>query len=260
MDDITNGAIHIFNAIVLSIASVLTAWSQPGRSPILPDTSFRDRDVKVVTYDSLGITIVSVPRTFEYRYFPENPDPLRIVGEKGGYRYLFNASYFDGDRLHATHAGWLRIGGRVLAPLKKDKQLSHVVQYDSRKKRVQYIPYGKFVPSLDTSALEFQTGPMIVEQGRVAEKYIRESINGLGAYPRTLLATLDRRSVFFIVVRRPVALDALARFLLRVKPFARGRLDVVNLDGGSSVALYSSARPGLCYNDAARLPLLIGIR
>jgi hypothetical protein len=260
MNDSTFGPHHMFPAILLSAALVLPAWTQPRVSRILPDTTLHDGKVNVFTYTTLGMTIVSVPKTFEYVYMPEDPDSVRVVGARRGYRYLVNASFFDGDRLHATHAGWLRIGGRILAPLKKDRQLTHVVRYEAGSGKVRYIPYQEFSPSADTNALEFQTGPMIIENGRVAAKYIRESINGLGAYPRTLIATVDRRRVFLIVVRRPVALDTLAGSLLRLSLFRKGRIDVVNLDGGASVALYSSAHPGLCYNDAARLPLLLGIR
>jgi hypothetical protein len=260
MNDSTFGPHHIFPAILLSAALALPAWAQLRVSKIVPDTTLHDGDVNVFTYTSLGMTVVSVPKTFEYVYISEDPESVRVIGERRGYRYLVNASFFDGDRLHATHAGWLRIGGRVLAPLKRDRQLTHVVRYEAGVRKVRYTPYGEFSPPADTSALEFQTGPMIIENGRVAAKYIRESINGLGAYPRTLLATIDRRRVFLIVVRRPVALDTLAGSLLRLSLFRKGRFDVVNLDGGSSVALYSSAHPRLCYNDGARLPLLLGIR
>jgi hypothetical protein len=48
--------------------------------------------------------------------------------------------------------------------------------------------------------------------------------------------------------------------LRRLSVFQNGRLDVINLDGGSSVALYLRDVPGANLNADDRLPILIGFR
>ena len=99
---------------------------------------------------------------------------------------------------------------------------------------------------------------LVIEKGELREDLIRSSINGLTRHTRTLIATLDGRQCFFITVTEGVALDDLARSLRRISVFQEGRLDVMNLDGGSSVALYLRDAPGWNYNAGDRLPILIG--
>ena len=57
-----------------------------------------------------------------------------------------------------------------------------------------------------------------------------------------------------------MALDELGHYLTSLAVFANKRLDVVNLDGGPSVALYVEKYPELNYNAEARLPILLGVK
>jgi exopolysaccharide biosynthesis protein len=114
------------------------------------------------------------------------------------------------------------------------------------------------MPSRDPRLVEFQTGPLIIEDGRIRSDLITASINGSSRHTRSLLATMDHRRCYLIAATERMTLVEVAAALLRVPDFRHGRLDVINLDGGSSVALYVQGTRGLWYNEADHLPILIG--
>jgi len=173
---------------------------------------------------------------------------------------MINASFFDGDRLDAGHAGWLRTLGTTYAPVRADRQLTHIVRYDSRSGVTDVLPWKDFKPSDSQHTIEFQTGPLIIRHNEVASDLIANSINGPGKYTRTLIAVGGKNELWFITVRKPVSLDSIARVLLRLSLFKGKRIDVVNLDGGPSVAFFAKAFPQLNYNTNDRLPLVIGVK
>ena len=135
-----------------------------------------------------------------------------------------------------------------------------MVRVDARSKRVKFTRKDEFVPDTALSTVEFQTGPLVIENGKPSMAFIEGSINGLAKQRRTLLATLDTTQLFLVIVREMISLDELARMLPTLSVFKGKRLDVVNLDGGSSTALYSRNFPRLNFNVNDRLPLLIGVR
>lgn len=206
------------------------------------------------------MTIISIADAFDFIFIPSNAESIDSVAEKGNYKIMINGSFFGGTRLAAEHAGWLRLFGKTYSPIAADRQLSHVFRYNLDEKKSHLIPYQKFRPVNDTRAIEFQTGPLVVDSNRVAQKYIAESINGLGKYTRILLAITDRRHFHFITVRKRVALDELGNYLISLSIFSNHRLDLVNLDGGPSVALYVEKYPELNYHADVRLPILLGVK
>jgi exopolysaccharide biosynthesis protein len=123
-----------------------------------------------------------------------------------------------------------------------------------------FLPVRSFLPSKDPQVLEFQTGPLIIENSSIREDLIRSSINGSTDHRRTLLATLDHRRCFFITVTDKVMLGDLAATLLQLSIFQAGTLDVINLDGGSSVSLYVRDIPRVNCNVDDCLPILIGFQ
>ncbi|NES18723.1 MAG: hypothetical protein F6K41_07275 [Symploca sp. SIO3E6] len=52
----------------------------------------------------------------------------------------------------------------------------------------------------------------------------------------------------------------MADYLLTLSVFSGKTLHVVNLDGGTSTALYSQTNPELNLNEAAVLPILLGLK
>lgn len=239
--------------LLLTLAAPDTSWMQA-------DTTYHDGSLVIRNYTRIGVTIASWPGPFGFIYSSENPPEVGTIGARGGYRYLINASFFDGMRAHATHAGWLFLRGDTVAPLRKDRQLTRVVRYDMETGTVCFCPLAGFQSAGDSSSVEFQTGPEVIEQDTVTEAEIAGSVNGLGSYTRTLLAVTNGSVKYFITVRKRYRLNDLARVLLSLDVFRGTILDAVDLDGGPSVALWSRDHPELNYNVGDHLPLLLGIR
>ncbi|MCU0645873.1 MAG: phosphodiester glycosidase family protein [bacterium] len=227
---------------------------------INPDQSLKDDEHQISIYEKYSMTIISIADTFDFVFIPQNAKSIKSVAKKGNYKIMINGSFFSGTRLAARHAGWLSLFGKTYSPIGKDRQVSHIFRYHLDEKKANLIPYQKFIPTGDNRSIEFQTGPLVVDSNRVAQKYIAESINGLSKHTRTLLAITDQQHFHFITVRERVSLDELGNYLTTLAIFANQRLDVVNLDGGPSVALYVEKYPELNYNADARLPILLGAK
>jgi hypothetical protein len=247
-------------SILVLIAIVLTTQSLPAQTVRYPDTVYTDGSNRIYVFKELQLTILSVYRGFDYVFTPRNVPAFASVARKRSFRFMINASFFDNDRLDAQHAGWLRILGASHAPVRDDRQLTHIIRYDTLSGKTEIVDWQNFKPSTSNHTIEFQTGPLVISRNVVTTNLINNSINGSGKYTRTLIAVGGTNELWFITVRRPVSLDSLGRFLLTLSIFQNKTIDVVNLDGGPSVAFYSRAFPELNYNVEDRLPLLLGIR
>jgi hypothetical protein len=245
-------------ACLLSVNPARAEAGETGRG--LPDTTFMSGSLRIMSWKSPAMTVVPVADSLVFLYDSHNGATVDSVGRKNDLRCIVNGSFFSGVRGDAHHAGLLARYGRLVSPAIADRQLTHVVRINSTAQSVTFLPAQTFIPSGDPHAVEFQTGPLVIEGGEVREDLIRSSINGLTAHTRTLLATLDGRHCFFVTVTEKVALNKLAVLLRGLEMFQEGRLDVINLDGGSSVALYLRDAPGWSYNAGDRLPILIGFR
>ena len=230
------------------------------QSVVEPDSQFKDGANDIYCFKKHRMTVVSVGRSLEFMFVARNAAPVDSIALRSQFRFAINGSFFDGNNLDAGHAGWLRTFGVTSASIRNEAQLSHVVRIDTSSGTTTFIDYTRFDSSASKSTIEFQTGPLVVDNNRVAEKYINASINGLGKYRRSLLATVNGTDLYFISVQEYVSLDDLGECLLSLSIFSGRRLSVVNLDGGSSVALYVKNFPSLSYNEHARLPILLGIK
>jgi exopolysaccharide biosynthesis protein len=251
--------------ILLALTALVSPWSQG--QPSLADSSARPPDstmtigaMTVRVWKHPRMVIVTVPDTVVFCYFPRNGAPLDSIARREGLRCLINGSFFNGVRGDASHAGLLSLYGQDITPVMDDRQLTHVVRTNGSRHMTSFLPARSFKHSTDPGEVEFQTGPLIIENGNIRHDLIRSSINGSTGHTRTLLATLDHRRCFFITVNERVTLGDLAASLVRLSMFKEGRLDVVNLDGGSSVALYLDDMPYANVNVDDRLPILIGFR
>lgn len=225
---------------------------------IPPDTVVRAGSLVVEMWKHPRITVVELPDTMVFLYRPNNTLSLDSIVRRDNLRGLINGSFFEGVRGNARHAGWLSIYGRCITPLMDDRQLSHVVRVSASGGKVEFYSADSFIPSRDPGVVEFQTGPLVIDSGAIRKDLIARSINGATDHARTLLAALNRSRLFFITVADRVSLSGLGSILLRFSVLKGGRLDVVNLDGGSSVALCLPAFPEFSYNSSDQLPVLIG--
>jgi hypothetical protein len=226
-----------------------------------PDEVIKDSNAAVYNYSIMGMTVVEISGALDFLFFPENPKPFGQIAKENGFSYQINGSYFAGANLKASHCGILKIYDKVIQPkIMEDQQLKYIFSYDREKKEAEFCYYKNYKLTDDPDKLVFQTGPLVIENNVTADTAIKSSINWARKTKRTLIATLDKKRIFLIIVRENTDMINLAGFLQKLSIFAGGRLDVMNLDGGSSTALYLKNYPRLNYRESARLPLLIGIK
>ncbi|NEO53195.1 MAG: phosphodiester glycosidase family protein [Okeania sp. SIO3B5] len=225
---------------------------------IYPDSSFQDGEFMAYKFNNYDMTIVSFIGNFDLIYKPSQAESVKTVATKSNYKYIVNGSFFEESK---EHAGWLSVLGKVKTPVKEDKQLSHIISFNPNTEELNFIETKLFEASTEKNNIEFQSGPLIIDSNQVTTKYINQSLNGLLLFERTLLAyTEEDRRKYFIITKENVKLDELADYLLKVSVFSGKTLHIVNLDGGSSVALYSQTHPELNFNETAILPILLGLK
>ena len=209
--------------------------------------------------DSFGVTIVGFEDLVDVIYDPDHPTSLNDLAASQPHRILMNGSYFEASRVHA---GWLSVYGDQHAPLKDDRQLSHMASQDRNTPGFEFVQLQDWDSSMTSSdKIEFQTGPLVVDANMVDTLSIGSSINGSGQHLRTLLAYTEEDSMrYFIITRELCRLDELGDYLLSLPLFAGKTLWVMNLDGGSSTALYVRDYPQLNFNMKRRLPIYLGVK
>ena len=249
-------ALIMLSVFVLIDCSSLGVYRNSFRS--VPNSQFLDDDILVQTDATFGVTIVGFTDNFEFLYEPSNPLSLKQAAQKQAYRYIINGSYFEGSRVHA---GWLSIFGVQEAPIKVDRQLTHMAILDTSMGYLAFPELTLWDSSMTSPKnLEFQTGPLVIYASQIDTLSIQASINGTGAHLRTLLAMTEEDGMFyFIITRKPCGLEELGDHLLSYEIFAGKTLHVMNLDGGSSTALFSQDHPELNFNTERPLPILLGI-
>lgn len=223
-----------------------------------PTSKVVDNDIHAYTFDLYDMSIIAFRSSFEVVYEPAQRLSIHQVGKSFNYRYLVNGSFFEWS---GEHAGWLSISGNNLTPLKQDRQLTHIAVVNTTTNQLIFRSAESWKPSMSGKAnIEFQTGPLVVQGNVLDMASIHQSINGLRAHQRTLLAQTEEDMMkFFIIVRRPGRLDTIGEDLLKLSIFEGKTLSVINLDGGPSVALDSQAHPELNHNEHAVLPILFAL-
>ncbi|NOZ62706.1 MAG: phosphodiester glycosidase family protein [Calditrichaeota bacterium] len=228
--------------------------------PILPTTIKDHNGVQVSLFAEAKTTIVSFSKPFDFIFIPKDAPPMAQFGERSEYNFLMNGSFFDGTRLDAQHAGWLKILGKEIAPLKPDAQLTHVVVYSSRNRKMEFIEFDKFLPDASDDTIEFQAGPVLISENQITNSFMQNSINGMREHIRTLIGYSNDLMTHFIIVRRKITLLTAAEKLLQLSLFNDKSISVINLDGEPSTALWARTFPEFNYNEQERLPLLLGVK
>ncbi len=228
-------------------------------SDIQYENTLIEEGVLIYSSKAYEMTIVGFNHNYEIIYEPSQPLSLGEAAEKYNFSYIINGSYFEGSRIHA---GWLSILGVQHTPIKADRQLTHMAILDT------HLGYLDF-PGLDlwdssmthSTSIEFQTGPLVIHENVIDTLSIKASINGESQHLRTFLAhTKEDDMKYFIITRHVGPLEQMAEHLLSLPVFKGKTLSVMNLDGGSSTALYSRSHPELNFNTNRPLPILLGIR
>lgn len=241
----------------LWIAAITFLPDQKVQTCITPDRVIKDSSIHAYEFVPWGIVVLAMTNHFDFIYTPSRPVSIKDVATESNYRYVINGSFFERS---GEHAGVLSILGEMHTPHKPDAQLTHIVRYAPETGAILFLPNSELTGA-GRLHIEFQTGPLVIENNRVMQQYIQESANGHGLHKRTLLGyTEGDGTKYFIIVKNAISLDTLGELLLRFSIFSQKKLHVVNLDGGPSVALYAKNHQELNYNTKARLPILLAIR
>ncbi len=164
------------------------------------------------------------------------------------------------------HAGFLNLYGDHLAPLKKvseDKQVTHIVRLDKSTGKVSILDRESFDPKPKGNSryLEFQTGPLLYSNHEIQRDLIENSKNGNMKRERNILVVEQNSDTkYFVITNKPYTYYELLNIVLNLDIVEDGDLEIISLDGGSSVSTYSSVSDDFSIYPEKKLPVVIGIK
>lgn len=192
----------------------------------------------------------------------KNAQSLEEQALLNDFNLAVNGSFYRGSVVEAEHSGLLKIKGELIAQVVEDpqRQLTHVVIYNHNNNSVQLLATDQVNPSdYDENFTLFQTGPVIIENNKIQRELIDDSVNGNSNSLRTLFGFTESGEKFLVVTRVSFKLNDLAERLKELEIFQGKTLNVINLDGGSSTAMYVDGLEEFSYLDSKRLPMVIGV-
>jgi hypothetical protein len=162
---------------------------------------------------------------------------------------LVNGGYHDGHYAEPRLEGLLSIRGKIVGALKAgDVQLTHVMSIDSAGRIASFRAADPGIAGrLEANHSHVQSGPLILDGGKIAVAAIEQSLNGNDPYKRTAIGRTATGETIIVVAKTPQTLANLARLVLRINDYGARRLTLLNLDGGPSTAIHSNQSPRLSY-------------
>ncbi len=252
----------------LFLAGIIFVSSNEIRLPneeisLVQENKIEIGEISIYKYETEGLYVAVFKDGFDFNFTPTNPGTLETQGEKGNISVATNATFFAGTYQHATHAGLLYLKGEKYGPLSDEGQLSHIVSYDPETKRLDFIDAKQFDEKMINTSPKntfFQTGPMVISNNEIQNAFIDSSINGNGRHTRTFLGQLNSGEMFLIIASKSYKLKDLGKIVMELPPFVNKRMNVVNLDGGPSSAIYVKDHPEFSFNADHDLPLTIFVK
>jgi exopolysaccharide biosynthesis protein len=213
---------------------------------------FKDKDLNIAVFS----------RPFEIAFNPKKGGTVEEQAKRAGFDLAINGSYFRGEYFDAEHAGLLQLKGELIEPKGTDKQLTHFIEFDTVENKISFKPIGEYKKEnyLDKKYTLVQTGPLIMENNVIAKDYINASINGNGLYLRTALGYTNTGETFFVVTTTRYNLEELGNTVKGLEIFKDKNISLINLDGGTSTAIYSKDIPELNFNANIAVPIIFGIK
>ncbi len=218
-------------------------------------------------YDELTSTIWTHAKNwFDLLYEPF--DTPRFEGHDNAkkYRALVNGGYFNKIEGSIYHAGLLALNGqRYTPPVFDNSQVTHFLCQDSHWIRIMpNIDYHEsLIDSCDTL---FQAWPVIYSQRwTLIEEDTRPQSYIWKAHKRTVLVLFEKagvQDVWFLTINEEETLTEVRNIVLREVRFigTYDTVQILNLDGGSSVAHMNYAHPELNIGRTKILPIVLGIK
>ena len=216
------------------------------------------KDVKNYVYNKDGIylSLFQLDELELKLYVQEDQQNLQSVEEVIRTKQLntaINAGYFHSDY---SHSGLLKISGKTIAPIVPDDvQVTHIVELG---KNINIFPASTYTTSNDEKT-KFQTGPLILKDNQIQEDYIHNSLNGDGEYLRSILGITEAGEAFFMATTKLYSLTDIAEYILCLNIFHNKTITAINLDGGTSVALYAQDNEDIRLGLEKKLPFFLGI-
>lgn len=196
-------------------------------------------------------------------YSAENAQSLQEQAALNKLILAVNGGFYRGSYVESEYAGLLQLDGESMSPLVEfEKQLTHVMVYDIVDDILKFEPAEGFeIKNYDSQEYTLmQTGPLVIKDNQVQDQLISESLNGTGRYLRTLIGYTNDGIKFLVITRVNFDLQKLAVALLEFEPFQGKQINVLNLDGGTSTAMYSRDFEQYNFGVSKRLPSIIGVQ
>ncbi|MCE1190404.1 MAG: phosphodiester glycosidase family protein [Ignavibacteria bacterium] len=215
-----------------------------------------NEDTYTVYWDHhADLIIVKIHEISEYVFIPNPTLSLKEYAEKEKLQIVVNASYFDGYGPY-TPAGYLKIKDSLYSQVKIDRQLQYCFDYNIQTRLLKIFPITHL--ESPTNSIIVQTGPLLMQHDTVCYKSIEDCINGTRITARTAIAS-DLAGLYIVISRRGYKLTEFAEKCKNSGIFSHD-LQLINLDGGSSTALFIKEHPELSFHSEKILPILIGVK
>ncbi|BCX14050.1 MAG: hypothetical protein KatS3mg085_582 [Candidatus Dojkabacteria bacterium] len=187
-------------------------------------------------------------------YDPTNTKSLKEIIESNNLNFAINGGYFTDEK---KHVGGLIINSDIINNFANNDQLTHVVALDEQHLELSFYSYEDFI-NLDKKNFKFafQTGPIVINKGIIEYDFINNSLNGNEKALRSLIGKNNSNELIFIVTRKVYDLQTLAEILFE-EEILGNEVTLINLDGGSSVAMYLKNLEKFQINENKILPNLI---
>lgn len=213
-------------------------------------------DITYITDDEHEIYIAKFQpqKELEIVYNPENPQEIQNSIQNSS--IAINGGYFLVDN---THAGGLIINGESQALFAlSDTQVTHTVIINNNSFSVDIIPNTEVAVDnyMQSDITVFQTGPLILDNNEIQTELITNALNGQELTVRSLFGIDNDGFVYFILTRKVYTLDTLAELLV-ANQYISENARIVNLDGGSSTALFSKENENFNFGQSKKLPVVI---
>ncbi len=225
-----------------------------------PDTQ-GEKDINYYSDKENNVNIVAVKKDkykLELNYDENRTLDIKDVSTQNNFEAAINGSYFLEN---FVHAGLLIVNGvEITSNAPSDKQLSEIIILNNDSNDITFVKAAEFetISYLQANTTAFQTGPIVVQNGILSEEYINNSLNGSTKHKRTLLG-FDEDEIFFISTSSEVSLIDLGNLLLSFNIWDSG-ISIINLDGGSSVSMYSKDQSVFNYGTFKVLPIILGFK
>ena len=223
--------------ILIATAPLQAAWTVRSSTahPAPPGLTFTQRDVSDESGGSATLWLVAFhPKTHAFAVMdnPEGAFDLGSAATKRGALAGVNGGYFQPDR---TPLGLVIRQGVQLHPLEKSRLLSGVVSVTSGAVAIQRSGAFKLTSAVREA---LQAGPFLIENGKKIA-----GLNATKSAARTVVF-IDAKGRAGFVVCKSATLAEAAEILATPDLFPEGKiLRALNLDGGSSTALWVRGEP-----------------